>query len=397
MTRITRLAVALGVLVVQGPLTGTIVEASQTPTAVDVQVDDVNHVITITGRITLYPLCAPRVRSSPSFRGADGAPVPSSPCTVAESVRQQIQDQIEQIWNQGFMYECYKVVVKADVSVDNSGSSFSTSPDRVMIGLDQGVTTFDSHVHGGPYQSGHTNNGNRAEDRLVPVNSTDRPSRWGYPPTGNNGQTVNVYAHEFGHVMGLDDSYEHVPDGQGNTVRQLRAGMADDLMNTSYNSNIDQSTIDRLIERSGKISKATAKCDYRIDQTIEWFHFTSLKCDSPEGDWVLTVDGTRDIGGGVSYVLNGSGAITLTDDGTAITGPWDANYNLSVEGVPLSIGGQNASLAGDAEFVKPDTLTLVPTSATGSFYSSNPYASLAGPIGDPSKPFTFTVINDAFC
>jgi hypothetical protein len=397
MRRLTRLVVALGVLVVQGPLIGTITEASQTPTAVDIDVDDINHVITITGRITLYPLCAPRVRASPSFRGADGAPMPSSPCTVPEAVRQQVQDQIEQVWNQGKKFECYDVVVKAIVTVDNSASQFTTSSDSVMIGLDQGATTFDSHVHGGPFQSGHTNNGDRAEDRFVPVNSSDRPSRWAHPPVGNNGQTVNVYAHEFGHVMGLDDSYEYVTDAQGNRVRQLRAGMADDLMNTSYNSNIDQSTIDRLIERSGKITKATAKCDYKIDQTIEWYHFTSVKCDTPEGDWVLTVDGTRDIGGGVIFVLTGSGLITLTDNGTAITGPWDAQYNVSVEGIPVSIGGQNAQLSGDAEFVKPNTLTLVPTSASGDFYSSNPYASLAGPIGDPSKPITFTVINDAFC
>jgi hypothetical protein len=396
MRRLTRLVVALGVLVVQGPLIGTITEASQTPTAVDVDVDDVNHVITITGRITVYPLCAPRVRASPSFRGADGAPMPTSPCTVPEAVRQQIQDQIEQVWNQSKKFECYDVVVKAIVTVDNSASQFTTSPDSVMIGIDQGATTFASHVHGGPFQPGHTNNGNRAEDRFVPVNSTDRPSRWAHPPM-ENGQPVNVYAHEFGHVMGLDDSYEFVTDAQGNRVRQLRAGMADDLMNTSYNGNIDQSTIDRLIERSGKITKATAKCDYKIDQMVEWYHFTSVKCDTPEGDWVLTVDGTRDIGGGVTFVLNGSGLITLTDDGTAITGPWDAQYNLSVEGIPLSIGGQNAELGGDAEFVKPNTMNLVTTHSGGDFYSSNPYASLAGPIGDPSRAVTFTVINDAFC
>ena len=96
MSRVARVLVCLGVVVAQGLLLGTVTEAIQTPAAVDVDVDHVKHVVTITGRVTLYPLCAPRVRASPSFRGADGHQRPTSPCTIPEQVRQQIQDEMTQ-------------------------------------------------------------------------------------------------------------------------------------------------------------------------------------------------------------------------------------------------------------------------------------------------------------
>jgi len=395
MTNARRLVVAVAVLVLHGLLIGTITEASQTPTAVDVEVDDVNHVITFTGHITLYPLCAPRVKASPSFRGTDGETMPTSPCEISESVRQYIQTNIEQIWN-GHKYDCYDVVIKADVTVDNRGAPSDNSPDRLLVGLDQTATSFDSHTHGAPYQPGHTVSGNTPNDRLIPINSTDRPSRWAYPPIGEGGNWANVYAHEFGHVMGLDDSYEIGTNAKGK-IKNLVPGHQPDLMFDSNDNKVDQTTIDRLVERTGKLSHATTKCDYMIDQMVDWYHFTSVKCDTPEGDWVLTLDGTHDIGGGVVYVLTGSGLITLTDSGTAVTGPWDAQYNTSVEGIPVSIGGQNGHLSGDAEFVKPNTLNLVTTNADADYYASNPYASRSGPAADPSRPITFTVINDHFC
>ena len=392
MKRYLRMMLAVGVLIVYGPVIGTIVEASNLPSAVTVDVDDVNHVITITGRITLYPRCSAAQRVASMLSGGSSALA----CGVAESVRSQIQQQIESVWNQNKMYDCYKVVIKADVTVDNQADPSTESPDRVMVGVNQNATSFTSHIHGAPYPSGHKFEGNGAEDRFTPKNAADEPSTFSYPPV-DSGNTVNVYAHEFGHIMGLDDSYVIGEDSDGNKVKDLRPGMEQDLMFASMYSNIEQSTIDRLVERSGKLSHATTKCDYKIDQMVDWYHFTSVKCATPVGDWVLTLDGTRDIGGGVVYVLTGSGLITLTDNGTSITGPWDAQYNTSVEGIPVSIGGQNGHLSGDAEFVKPKTLNLVTTQADADYYASNPYASRSGPAADPSRPITFTVINDHFC
>jgi len=382
---------ALGVLVVSGPLAGPIVEASNLPNATTVDVDDVNHVITITGRITLYPRCSAAQRVASMLASGHIALA----CGVSEEVRSQIQQQIENIWNQNYMYDCYKVVVKADVRVDNQADPSTESPDRVMVGVNQNSTSFNSLIHGVPYPSGHKFEGNGTEDRYIPKNAADDPSTFSYPPI-DGGQAVNVYAHEFGHIMGLDDSYE-VGEADGKPIKDLRPGMELDLMFASMYPNISQSTIDRLVERTGKLSHATTKCDYKIDQTVEWYHFTSVKCATPEGDWVLTMDGTRDIGGGVVYVLSGSGLVTLHDDGMKITGPFDAQWNVGVQGIPLSIGGQNAQVIGNGEFVKPNTLTLTPTSSSGDYYASNPYAAVGGGLSDPAQPITLTVTNDHYC
>ena len=54
-------------------------------------------------------------------------------------------------------------------------------------------------------------------------------------------------------------------------------------------------------------------------------------------------------------------------------------------------------LEGDAEFVEPNTMRLVTTSASGTFFAQTPALALGGAIGDPSKDLTFNVVNDAFC
>jgi len=42
----------------------------------------------------------------------------------------------------------------------------------------------------------------------------------------DSGNTVNVYAHEFGHIMGLDDSYEI---GEDSALRRISVSYAEEL------------------------------------------------------------------------------------------------------------------------------------------------------------------------
>lgn len=56
-------------------------------------------------------------------------------------------------------------------------------------------------------------------------------------------ESSRTYAHEFGHILGLDDSY--VDDRSG----QTRPGAVDDLM--SHRNRIDETTITRVIRRAG--------------------------------------------------------------------------------------------------------------------------------------------------
>ena len=248
---------AIGVSVVQGPLVGTITRGQPDSDCSRREVDHINHVITITvGVLTLYPTvrhcAAPRPRSAAQI----GAPDADVAVHHPEAVRQQIQDQIEQVWSHGKKFECYDVVVKAIVTRRQLGLTVrhATSPDSVMIGLDQGATTFDVPRARRPLPSPVTRTtATVLEDRFVPV-KLERPARrWAHPPSATTAKQSTSMptssAMSWAWTTATSTSAQHAGK---QCRRQLRAGMADDLMNTSYNGNIDQSTIDRLIERSGK-------------------------------------------------------------------------------------------------------------------------------------------------
>jgi hypothetical protein len=76
---------------------------------------------------------------------------------------------------------------------------------------------------------------------------------------------THTYAHEFGHVLGLDDGYAEI-DG----VTQDRPGAPHDLMSTGmWESNyIAQETVDKLMNRAG-VDKDDLRCTGWNVQ-IEW-------------------------------------------------------------------------------------------------------------------------------
>jgi hypothetical protein len=126
---------------------------------------------------------------------------------------------------------------------------------------------------------------------------------------------------------------------------------------------------------------------------VDWMHFTSVKCDTPAGDWVLTVDGTRQLGGG-RLELSGQGLVTL--NGATLRGPWIAQYGIRLEGVPAAIGGQDATVAGDAELVG-DVLQIRSQVGQGTFFAQTPARSLGGAAGNPTRDFDLPVQSGPFC
>ena len=167
-------------------------------------------------------------------------------------------------------------------------------------------------------------------------------------------------------------------------------------MTNQRNGSVDPSTMDILIGRAGVFRSSPPKCDYQIDTMVTWYHFTSLKCASPDGEWQLTVDGRFDLGG-AALVLGGAGTAMLAEDAAGhYTGTWEAEFRIDLEGVPASIGGQEGHITGDATFAD-NTLTLIGTNATGDFWAQTPARSIGGAAGNPSKDFTLPVNNDAFC
>ncbi len=93
-----------------------------------------------------------------------------------------------------------------------------------------------------------------------------------------------TYAHELGHVLGLDDGYT-VVDGKGVD----RPGAAHDLMSMGQDESnkISQQTIDRLVHRAG-ITKADLHCDLGWLVKIAW---TDLYDGTPD---TITFDGVVD-------------------------------------------------------------------------------------------------------
>lgn len=134
--------------------------------------------------------------------------------------------------------------------------------------------------------------------------------------------------------------------------------------------------------------------DYKVDDTVRWYHFTSLKCGSPAGRWQLVVDGTFDLGSGASLVLTGAGTVNL--DPATLTGPWEVDYRIDLVGVPSAIGGQEARVTGQASLA--DGLLSIHSQVAGAdYWAQTPALALAGAAMDPSVDFELPVQSGQFC
>lgn len=348
--------------------------------------DEEAKTVTAAIRLTLTPRCTPsQMAARPAIA------LLRSWCTVTQAVADAIKANIEKAWT-GQTYRCYRLIVSVDVTIDEDPDPKRL--DRLVVRVDQSAPNIRSKVSSlGPVGSAW--NGQAYEDRSFPTNTPGEQSTWGYPPQGAD--NANLYAHEAGHVLGLQDGYQDVPDPNDpkKTISQKRPDAPDDLMTHQRNSRVDPTTMAVLIGRSGVFRKSRPKCDYKIDTMVDWYHFTSLKCATPEGKWDIVVDGSRDLGGAV-LVLAGAGTATTTRVADRqYTGTWEADFRIDLEGVPHAIGGQEGSVTGDASFDAKE-LALVGTNATGSFWSQTPALALSGAV-NPRKSFVLPVTNDAYC
>jgi hypothetical protein len=166
-----------------------------------------------------------------------------SACASLEKIGRDIRTDIESVWNKGdqyHRYHCYRLVFQVDVEVVDS--RFDVPADRVGIRIDRstqpirsGVSfTLESHVRSDALDNYLSND---PADRIEPDNPIYEPSELAYPR-----YSLHTYAHEFGHILGLDDYY----DGRG----ELRPGAPADLMFNQGIATISQETIDRVVERN---------------------------------------------------------------------------------------------------------------------------------------------------
>lgn len=226
----------------------------------------VNHrfrTIKVKAKLSVYgPSCA--------FGQSGGVSKPG--CWPLDKIAREIQRDIEATWNggeEGRHYRCYRVLFSVDINVVPSQGAVPA--DRVGIRVDQGAGNVRSDTtvtlqsglrskYGGNYLS------NDPSDRLEPSNNPLAPSTWAYPPISKH-----TYAHEFGHVLGLDD---HYVEG----TNELREGAPADLMWNQDLDTISQETIDRVVERNRDRLKDTRGrtvdldeliCDFRYRATLQ--------------------------------------------------------------------------------------------------------------------------------
>jgi len=253
-----------------------------TSQAITWTVDHQAKTITVHVLLEIYSGCS----GDPAGGNGSGACVGSG-SQVTPILASQIKRQIEDVWK-GHKYRCYALIVEVDVKVGSDADHVSS--DRVGVQIDPSATSIRSFVRSRDSlvqivgsllrQVSEVWKSDSPADRLDPQTGPGSSSSWAEQPRvqvdGKFVQQTAVWAHEFGHVIGLDDAYHDVtgPDGRAFSVPNEGAPL--DLMSTGQRT-ISQATIDRLIKRnqndlrdgSGKTVKLTdLKCDYRLDVKI---------------------------------------------------------------------------------------------------------------------------------
>jgi hypothetical protein len=201
--------------------------------------DDSAKTITVTVRIALY---------------VDPPPSNTTQQTRVLDAVQRISKAINAIWN-GKSFKCYelKVIVlirlasgPGDVQANEHAVRINTS--AVPRSRPRGMENHRSFVSSADYDSDdYLSDDHQWDPRTGP---TDQPSEWALT------ESPGAYAHEFGHILGLDDNYV---EGTG----QLREGAAKDLM-FHHNMPLSDQSVVKAVRRSGEIDESRIKCPLNI-------------------------------------------------------------------------------------------------------------------------------------
>ena len=163
---------------------------------------------------------------------------------VTQFLADKIKGNAERIWNKGYHFRCYRLKVIVDVKL--AASQGSVDADRLAIRIDPSAVRIRSWVNGESNVERWDSEDPR--DRVDPSNSALGISTW---TEDAQGQFSHTYAHELGHILGLEDTYTDVTDPvTGKTKSVPIVGSPLDLMNG--NEGISQKTIDLLIKRNSE-------------------------------------------------------------------------------------------------------------------------------------------------
>jgi len=347
-------AAALVVVLIVGVGTSPVrAEAAFTPSgAVTFKVDHVKKTITVTAKLAFYN------------RSCN----PNTACEVGAADVARIVNAIEKMWNTGLKVKCYTFHVKVDAR--SVGTQSEAGHDQVDIGLDYGpiplkgyVAFVRGEVHGGKDPDPL---GNTPDDRIDVVHDPAAPTTW---PAQTYDQT---YAHEFGHVLGLDDNY----DKNNPKVPAPRA--SEDLMFRKQGY-VTEEMAKRVVERSGQVALKDLKCGWTLSSSSpEGYTIKGQKCDDTDGEWTFQ--------GKLVGPLNSEATYTITIPAGTLAGRFQSSTIHDTAGIVATINAKGtASVA-----VQPDgsvKMTLDATTATSTAVGAGTKQTVTLPI--PAQQFTW--------
>ncbi len=230
---------------------------------------------------------------------------------TAQAIKQEIIDKITAAWN-GHMFACFKVVVAVDIELVGLTQDADADQVPILIKTERvAARSFVRAVSADEYLS------DEPEEGFVLQTGSHtflESSVWASPPL-----SPGTYAHEFGHILGLDDNYVE-------KTRALREGAAPDVM--FDNSAVSPETIAKVIRRSGKVDESMIHCAVTIDMPDTTLGITAL------------------VPGGAEVTLGFHAWICDLPPPT--TDPKQAIRDLVVEGTLRRAGGVNMGPFGSA-------------------------------------------------
>jgi hypothetical protein len=232
---IRRVATALLVaLVAMGALGAPIALADTSAGAVTWTVDHKAKTITAAVHIQIYSGCSGNPYGT---KAAQAQACRSTTTKVTEAEAERIASSAEDVWNNGYHYRCYRLVVIVVITL---------VPDRAHVAkghlgvrIDPSAVAIRSWVNTSGIDQWQSND---PANLLVPTNDGESETTWAQNPVGK------TFAHEVGHMLGLSDAYHDEKDGAGNVKSVLNANAPTDLMSTGVG--VSQETTDRVVERN---------------------------------------------------------------------------------------------------------------------------------------------------
>ena len=306
------IAACLLVIAVGAGIAGPAPTIAATPEgAITWTVDHSAKTITAMVKLTIYSACS----GDPQGEASDKARACFGKSSVTQLLADRIKAKIESLWNKPYYYRCYKLIFRVEIKL--APDRQHADPDRITVRIDPSPAAIRDFVNAGNDQSKYASDD--PADRIQPTNDGDHVSTWS---EAEDTVYSTVYAHEFGHILGLHDGYF-----EEKQVAYRYPDAPDDLMST-MKGQISQTTIDRLVKRNLPLMRDAA--------------------GQPVTDADFVCDLQLTIGDATVQQTIAAGPVTLTYDLTLKLQP-DAPIKLAVAQDGTVSGSSDVILEGPAK------------------------------------------------